>query len=278
VTNIGTTIGTATGTISQSQAESIRRSSKAVGKAFESITPEQEYYIGRAVAATVLAEYEVLDDVGVTLYINLLGQALAQASTRPETFRGYHFLVLDSDEINAFAAPGGLILVSAGMLGLCESEDELAAVLAHEIGHIEGRHGLRQIKKGRLTSALTILAAEGVKSYSGDQLAQITEAFEGSISDITSTLVNSGYARKLERQADESALRILETVGYDPSALERVLRTMKEQLKPEGRDFAKTHPDPDDRISDISKEIGELRAAAAPNARQERFETAMRGA
>ncbi len=76
----------------------------------------------------------------------MLGQSLVIFSDRPETFGGYHFLLLDSNEINAFAAPGGLILVTRGMLQCCANEDELAAVLAHEIAHVEKKHGLTAIK------------------------------------------------------------------------------------------------------------------------------------
>jgi len=115
------------------------------------------------------------------------------------------FLTVDSDEINAFAAPGGLILVTRGLIRCCASEDALAAVLAHEIGHVEKKHGLKAIRKGRLTSALTILAEEGAKNFAGDNAAQLTEDFQGSIGDITSTMMNSGYACTLETEADHAA-------------------------------------------------------------------------
>jgi predicted Zn-dependent protease len=277
VTEVGTSIGVATGSINEQQAESIKRSSKAVGKTFEDITPEQEYYIGRAVAATILSTYKPYDDEELTAYINLLGQTLAMASDKPETFGGYHFLVLDSDEINAFAAPGGFILVSRGMLRCCKDEDALAGVLAHEVGHVANNHGLKAIKKGRLTSALTILALESAKSLGGDDLAEVTKAFEGSISDITGTLMNSGYARSAEREADDSAVVIMERVGYNPNGLVDMLGQMKHNLKPGGADFAKTHPDPMDRIKDVKGAIGSYQAAAAPEARQVRFNEAMRG-
>jgi beta-barrel assembly-enhancing protease len=85
----------------------------------------------------------------------------------PETFGGYHFLILDSDEINAFAAPGGLIFVTRGMLRCCDSEDAVAAVLAHEVGHVQHQHGIQTIRKPALTSAFTILAAEGAGPWAG---------------------------------------------------------------------------------------------------------------
>ncbi|MGD9505335.1 MAG: M48 family metalloprotease [Syntrophobacteraceae bacterium] len=275
--DVATAIGVSSGAITPGQADSITRTSRAVGKTFEDITPEQEYYIGRAVAATVLASYRPYDDQELTLYVNRVGQALAMASDRPETYGGWHFLVLDSPEINAFAAPGGLILVTRGMLKCCKSEDELAAVLAHEIGHVQGRHGLRAIRQDRLTSALTILATEGAKNFGGPQLAELTKTFEGSVSDVTSTLMNNGYSRQLEREADQSAVDLMRRVGYDPRALTGMLGEMATRLKPGGSDFAKTHPDPRDRIEDIASLVGPG-LGAPPAARQSRFDLAMRRA
>jgi predicted Zn-dependent protease len=274
---VGGAVGVATGTMTEEQAESLGRASKAVAKTFADITPEQEYYIGRAVAATVLHTYKPYRNKAANRYLNLLGQTLASASDKPETFGGYHFLVLDSDEINAFAAPGGFIFISRGMLRLCKNEDDLASVLAHEIGHVQNEHGLKAIKSSRLTSALTILAAEGAKSFGGKELAELTEAFEGSISDITSTMMNSGYARSAEREADESAIVIVKRVGYNPNGLVEMLTEMKKRLKPGGHDFAQTHPDPNDRIKDIEEILGRYTTVSVPAVRRERFERNLKG-
>jgi predicted Zn-dependent protease len=274
VVDMGTTLGVASGKISQSQADSITRSTKAVGKTFEDITPEQEYFIGRAVAASVLYQYRPYDQAELDHYVNVVGQTLAQASNRPQTFGGYHFQVIDSPEINAFAAPGGLILVTRGMLRCCKSEDALAAVLAHEIAHVQNQDGLRAIKTSRLTSALTIIAAEGAKQYGGQELAQLTQAFEGSVGDVVNTLVTNGYSRELERQADEDAIAILKRVGYNPYALVDMLTVMKTQLKPGGAGFGKTHPDPQERISAIQTLAGKP-GKTPPAARQSRFERSL---
>lgn len=275
ITELGTSIGVATGKMTPQQAESINKSAAAVEKTFQDITPEQEYYIGRSVAATVLGAYKPFDKGDANAYLNELGQTLAMASDRPETFGGYHFLVLDTDEVNAFAAPGGLILVSRGMIRCCKSEDALAAVLAHEIGHVQNQHGLKAIKKGRLTGALTTLALESAKNLAGSDLAEVTKAFEGSISDISGTLMNSGYARNLERDADAAAVTIMKRVGYNPEALVDMLAEMQKNWKTDGPGFAKTHPTPDSRIVDIKKLIGAAPAPVAkPAERQKRFEAA----
>ncbi|MDD5206399.1 MAG: M48 family metalloprotease [Desulfobacterales bacterium] len=273
---MATELGVDTGYVSRDQADSINKSAAAAGKTVEDITPEQEYYIGRSVAATILGRHRPYNDEEANLYVNQVGQSLALASDRPYTFGGYHFLIVDSPEINAFAAPGGLVLVTRGMLKLCKTEDALAAVLAHEIGHVQAQHGLKAIKTARLTSALTLIATESAKNMGVAEVAQVAEAFEGSISDITSTLVNNGYGRLLEQEADSSAVILLRRVGYNPQALVEMLTEMEKRLKPGGLDFAKTHPDPEDRIDFIRQAIGSSpTVSAAPAVRKLRFELAM---
>ena len=275
VTDIAAAVGEGTGVITAEQGKSFKRVAAAVEKSFEDITPKQEYYIGRSVAATVLNAHKPYDGEEANRYLNVLGQCLAQASDKPETYGGYHFQIMDSDEINAFSAPGGFVLVSRGLVRCCGSEDALAAVLAHEIGHVQGAHGLRAIRTGRLTSALTIAGTEAVKTLAREEVAELTKAFEGSIGDVTSTLMNNGYARSLEREADAAAVTIMKRVGYDPHALVSMLQEMKKRLKPGGADFAKTHPKPDDRIAEVRKLIGADTAKAISPERKSRFEKAV---
>lgn len=275
LTKVVTSAGVASGKLSEDQAKSLNRSSEAVEKTFQDITPEQEYYIGRSVAATLLTTYKPFDQAAASQYLNQLGQTLAQASDKPETFGGYHFAILDTEEINAFAAPGGLILVSRGLIRCCRSEDALAAVLAHEIGHVERQHGLKAIKKGRLTSALTVLAVEAGKNLGGENLAEVTKAFEGSIGDITGTLVNSGYSRELEYDADAVAVKVLRRVGYNPEGLVDMLSQMQKSLKPGSHGFGATHPTPQDRIAAVRKVIGATTSLTEPAPRKQRFTTAV---
>ncbi|UCD87537.1 MAG: M48 family metalloprotease [Desulfobacterales bacterium] len=268
-------IGVSSGLITESQGESISKSTKAVARSFEDFTPEQEYYVGRSVGAVILNKYKPYNSKKANDYINILGQILSKASDMPETFGGYHFLIQDSDEVNALAAPGGLIFVTRGMLRCCQHEDAVAAVLAHEIGHVQAKHGLQAIKKSRITSALTTIGIEGAKTFGEEELAELTETFESSISDITATLVNNGYSRNFERDADKAAVTILKRVGYDPNGLEDMLKIMSKKLKPGGLDFAKTHPSPASRIADIQKIIGKTTRVIKPKTRQARFIAAL---
>ena len=248
-------LGGGGGMSDEEKAEAVVKSARAVAKSFEDITPEQEYYIGRAVGAVVLDRYRPHTNQKANHYLNVLGRTLSLVSDRPETFGGYHFFILDSEEINAFATPSGLIFVSLGMLRCASSEDAVAAILAHEIGHIELKHGLKAIKTSRITTALTSAALTGVAVAGSNEMAELTTAFGDSITDITSTMINSGYSRSSELQADKSAVRILQAAGYNPWALVEMLEVMEQRLQPGGLDFAKTHPKPELRIREIEKTL-----------------------
>jgi predicted Zn-dependent protease len=267
-TTVATDIAVQKGTITKEQAASIRTGTTAVSRSLEEFTPEQEYYIGRSVGAVVLTKYKALNDSKANSYVNLLGQTLTLASDTPELFAGYHFLVLDSNDINAFATPGGHIFITRGLIRCCRTEDELAAVLAHEIGHIQMRHGINAIQRARMAEALTVLAREGVKTYGDEELIKLSNSFGDVVSDITSTMINNGYSRAYEYQADAAAVTILRRAGYQPGALVNMLQLMGRQIKPGGSDFAKTHPSPQTRIAELGINA---QTAQIPNVRKDRF-------
>lgn len=270
ISDVGAAALGATGVVDSQTAGAIFKGAKAVSKTFEDITPEQEYYIGRAVSATILDKYKPHSSKKLNEYVNLVGHGLLLSSESPESFKGYHFMVLDSDEVNAFATPGGFIYITEGLLKCCQNEDELAAVLAHEIGHVQLQHGMRSIKKSRISSALAVVATESAKAYSGQELAQLTAVFEESIQDVFNTMVVNGYSREYERDADEFAVKLMTKVGYAPHSIVAMLGEMKKRLKPGGVDFMKTHPSPDDRISEVSDMIAS--STAKPDAvRTKRF-------
>lgn len=273
-TSLATAVGEQAGVLNQQQAEAIRKSTKAVSRSLEEFTPEQEYYVGRTVGAVVISRYRVYYNPQLNQYVNTLGQTLAAASDKPEIFKGYHFLVLDSDDINAFATPGGHIFITRGLIRSCPSEDALAAILAHEIGHVQLRHGMQSIEKARVTEALTVLATEGAKTLGSKEIAQLTQTFSGAISDIVNTMINNGYSRTFEYQADQAAVVIVQRVGYSPEGLIDVLKVMETKLQPGGLDFAKTHPPPRDRIAEIQKRNETFPPVTAPKSRQERFREA----
>jgi len=250
-------------------------------KAQEDFTPDQEYYIGRTVAATIMSDprYPASPNQSVREYLNLLGLSLAWASDVPETFGGWHFQELDSREINAFGAPGGFVMVSRELLRQAKSEDEAAAILAHEISHVVLRHGMAAIDKARKTAALTSIVKAGVLVAGSSEAQKLTATFGDVVGDIVKTMVNKGYSRDLEIQADATAAVLLQRAGYDPAALVRVLQTMQASWKTDGPGFMKTHPSPADRIAAVQQVIAGLPPvaavpAAALAARQARFKAA----
>ena len=164
ITNIGANAAAAAGYISSDNADSVKRTAKAGSEAFAKFTPRSIYRAHRRRAGG--RKYRSCDRPAATRYVNILGQTLAAVSDRPEVYLGYRFLILDTNEVNAFAAPGGLVLVTRGLLQCCKSEDDLAAVLAHEIGHVELDHGMKSVKKGRFAKALAIIGTEAVRTYS----------------------------------------------------------------------------------------------------------------
>ncbi|KIX11964.1 M48 family metalloprotease [Dethiosulfatarculus sandiegensis] len=246
-------------------------------KATQDLTPRQEYFLGRGVAAVILKKYPSWDNNLANAYLNLLGQSLAGCSQMPQTYGGYHFQILNSNEINAFAAPGGLIMVTRGMLRICRSEAELAAVLAHEIGHVQNRHGLSAIKQNRMLELGGLLLKEGTQEFGNSELKKLTGLFGESVGDVTKTLLVSGYSRDQELEADQAAVRILTSTGYPPQALTSMLRKMKTALADQSTGFAKTHPDPLDRVESVQDLLQTDDEPAAPQARINRFALASRG-
>lgn len=222
-----------------------------VAKASKELNSEQEYYLGRTVSANILTRYSLNNNKQATSYINYIGNTLALNSNMPETFGGYHFAILDTNEVNAFAAPGGFIFVTRGMLKLCRSEDALAAVLAHEIGHIEHKHGINSIQKSRITSALSLIGKKVADEYGNEDLKEITDEFGDSINDIINTMVVKGYSRSSEYEADISAIRLLAKTGYSQNSMIGMLKEMDKRLKNDSAGFGSTHPTAKDRIDNL---------------------------
>lgn len=255
--------------VSSEQRNSLTKLTTTFVKSMEDITPEQEYYIGRTVSANLFSRYKPYNDPKAQAYINQIGNQLSFASELPNTYGGYHFQILDSDEINAFAAPGGFIFITRGILRCAESEDAVAAIIAHEIAHISNRHGLRTIKSSRWGEMGSLLAIEATKHYTNENVAQLVRTFEGSISDIMNTMVVSGYSRDYELEADQTALKILEKAGYNPSSIVDMLSLMEQKIKTAQGGFASTHPAPSDRIDALKSSA--IVSKTPSGSRQKRF-------
>lgn len=237
--------------ISLSNLSKARKGVEMVAGAAHQISEEEEYYIGRAVAANILSQYPLLKNKPLSLYLNLIGKALVLKSERPEIFGGYHFAILDSAEANALSAPGGIIFVSRGIVEMAGNEDELAAILAHEIQHIVNKDPLKAIKSQRLTSLGTFAAGEALGSSS-----EVLGIFKGSVLDITGTLLQKGYSRSQEKDADLEALELLAAAGYNPQALLAMLEKCRAIEKKKAKAFS-AHPSAAKRIAYVNGALGE---------------------
>ncbi len=224
------------------------------------VSDADERRIGEAVSARILEKYGVLQDKDVAKYVTLLGSVLAQGSSRPDL--AWEFIVLDTDGVNAFAAPGGMIHVTRGALGVAKSEAELAGVLAHEITHVTAKHTVRSIEKSK---AVTLTAeAAGKGSLAQDVIAAMAEKAYHAV-------LNNQFDRDDENEADRVGAGLANNVGYAPNGLSTILMKIAErnqqQQEPNGM-FA-SHPVLKDRIAKVGQTIEQqkLKATALGAAR-----------
>jgi len=234
----------------------------AAGCGAQKLTESQEYYVGRGVAANAIADSALHSDMALEKYVAAVGCTIAYESDRPETFKGYHFGVLQSDSINAFAAPSGFVFVTTGAIRHMQSEDELAGVLAHEIAHVNLRHpedsanraarktGAMDIITGIAKVAATILFWNDPDKQ--ETLKKLVDAFGKVLDDLAQEIVN-GYSREDELKADTMAVDLLTRagVGYDPNALKAFVG----RLPQKDRGAWSTHPGLEGRVQNIEQEM-----------------------
>jgi len=277
VADVGAQIAGATGVVDKNTANAISNSSKAVGNATEEITPEQEYYIGRAVAGNILSSYKLWNgNSALTEYLNNICAAITINSPRPDVFNGYHVAILDSNEINAFATSGGHIFVTRGLINAAKSEDALAGVIAHEVAHIQLQHSIKAIKTSRITQALLVTGTSAAGAAAGMDVNQLTDVFNESVGEIVQTMVNNGYSQSQEYDADNTALSLMASAGYNPQGLIDMLNELGAIQSKTPGGFNKTHPSPAQRITNAQKSIGKYNVANTSANRQGRFATATR--
>jgi len=276
VADAGAQAAAASGVLGQNAADAISVSSRAIGSAAETITPEQEYYIGRAVAANILSSYKVWNgNPPLTSYLNFICAAITINSPRPDVYNGYRVAILDSNEINAFATSGGHIFVTRGLINAAKSEDALAAVIAHEVAHIQLQHSIKAIKTSRITQALIVTGASTAGAVSGMNVNELTNVFNESVGEIVQTIVNNGYSQTQEFDADNTAMSLLASAGYNPSGLVDMLRELN-TVQTGSVGFGKTHPTPSSRITNAQRSVGRYTVADTSSYRQSRFTTSTR--
>jgi predicted Zn-dependent protease len=213
------------------------------------VSEAEEIQLGEAVSEKIRVRYGVVQDPAVHRYVTLVGTLLTQAGSRPNL--PWHFIVLDTDGVNAFAAPGGFIHITRGALALIQNEAELAAVLAHEATHVTGKHTVKAIQKSK---AVQIGASETLQNK---------EVFSRVV-DATTEVVLAGFGRSEELESDREALRLVNEVGYSPAALGAFLTRLTERNRAStGKQglFA-SHPEMKERLERLQQQIAQERLAS----------------
>lgn len=208
---------------------------------------DREVRIGQSIVQEVESQYKLVDDPLVQKRVRDIGSKIVAVCDRKDI--DYHFKVLDDEEINAFALPGGFVYVNKGLIDKIDNDDELACILAHEVGHIVARHSIKKLQAMMGYSILRILTA------SIPQTAPI-----GKAADIAFTEILLGYSREDELLADQLAARYAGLTGYDARGMITFLEKLQEinkrkPLRP--KTYFKTHPYVPDRIRVVKQELGE---------------------
>jgi predicted Zn-dependent protease len=210
-------------------------------------TDAEEQELGKQVSQRIRERYGVVQSEAVHRYVSLVGLAMAQGSTRPNL--PWTFIVLDTDGVNAFAAPGGYVHITRGALALIQDEAQLAGVLAHEIIHVTEKHTIRAIQKSQ---AVGMAAAD----RGGMLKLAVGAAYEN--------IIDRGFGRADENEGDEKGVAIASKTGYAPNGLVVFLTTLKDRNKTETTKnglFA-SHPDLDERLNRIKKQIAAQKLTA----------------
>ncbi|MGL1958275.1 MAG: M48 family metalloprotease [Colwellia sp.] len=228
------------------------------------IDEQDEIQFGKNMSAVLLGARPLHPNEKLNIYVNKVGMWLASNTTRPNL--PWHFGVINSSAINAFAAPGGYVFITSGMLMQLDNEAQLAAVLAHEIMHVVAQHHLNALKEGSMRSAITevlFVSADMYQSNTGaSQQDKKYSAWAKSITGAAQELYSKGLNKEDEYQADQLGIRLLAKSGYDPFAFIDNLQLLA-SIAPDDSSLAllyKTHPEPSQRLKALENQLESLQA------------------
>ena len=228
------------------------------------ISAEEERELGVQEAKKVEKTVGLVDDPEIVAYVKAVGHRLAKHSPRKDV--RYTFQIVDMEAPNAFALPGGYIYVSRGLLVLVNSEDELAGVMGHEIGHVAGRHAVQMITRAAVTSPLRIVA--GIAGAAVGIIAPRAGGAIAGVGQAASDLIIAPYNRDQEREADRVGQEIAANAGWNPEGLATLLESMgqEEELRSGEKrqsSFFDTHPATDERVAKTTQRATQLKISPA---------------
>jgi predicted Zn-dependent protease len=212
---------------------------------FNIFSPQQDYEIGRQSAAAANRQLRTRADARVSR----IGKRLAAHA--PGTKFPYEFRVVEDNAINAFALPGGFVYINRGALQAARSEDEIAAVIAHEIAHVALRHGTNQASKAYLAQAGLGLVGGLLGGRGNSGLGQVM----GAVGGFGLNTLFLKHSRTAEQQADSLGMQMLRKAGYDPRGMISFLQTIQRHSGGRSVEFLSSHPNPSNRIARLEKEL-----------------------
>lgn len=220
------------------------KSAEKTVKATQPMSPEEEKTIGRAIAAEVFMRFGPrVTDASLNKYVTSVGKVVSANVGDGKT--DFHFAIVDSPEANAFAAPGGYVFITTGLLAKLETEAQLAGVLAHEAAHVTEKHMVDAIQRMRKLS--------GLAEVSATMLDKDPEALGKIVAFATDILFTKGLDKDLEFEADTVGVRYAAQAGYDAKGLFEFLQRLKSEEGKSPSIFFSTHPSTGDRIARIEK-------------------------
>lgn len=205
-----------------------------------------EIKLGRQIAAIILGKYPLDEREPLNQYVSKVGHSLSYFVGRREL--EYYLSVVDTDDINAYATPGGYIFVTTGLLKQLHDESELAAVLAHEIVHVNKRHIIKALNVQGFSDS----GQRGIVTFLGGAAGSARVAFDQAVDSAMDVLFSQGLHHENEFEADRLAVQILYQVGYDPDALDRVLTRLSKLGHKHLDVISKTHPSFKQRLAHLS--------------------------
>ncbi|MDR1863091.1 MAG: M48 family metalloprotease [Treponema sp.] len=268
------------GGASQDARDALSQMDRAFESLRDEMTAEDDYYAGRAVAAGILKNYRVFTgNPALTAYLNKICLAIVINSRQPVLYNGFRAAILDSSEINAFATPGGHIFLTRALVQCADSEDALAAVIAHEVAHIQLRHAAAIIENQRLVQDLDAAAGRAASIAAGElSAAERALLFREPVGETVNTLLKNGFSQSQEFDADAAAMGLLAGAGYDPSSLIEILKILDKNQKEHPGGFNLTHPSPGLRIANAERLIGSYYVRDTRSYRRSRFKSSLQAA
>ncbi len=218
---------------------------------FNLFSKEQDIQVGQEAAQQVRQQYPVVQNSELQDYIKRLGQKLASAPSAARSEFPFSFTLLNQDEVNAFALPGGPTFVFSGLIGQADNEAQLAGVLAHEISHVVLRHGTNQVSKANLLQIPAAIAGAALGQGAMSQVVQL-----GLGVGLNGLFLK--YSRDDESQADALGTHIMSEAGYNPIEMARFFEKLEAKGGPGVPQFLSDHPNPGNRIKAVEAEIRTL--------------------